>query len=499
MNTETTAAGIKLRDPSDMVTLRNNIRNNVMSSMDKYVNGAEHRGVRLELSGMHYADKDEYSIEEQHNALLDDKTLVQRLRGDVKLVDVETGKTLDEKKSLTLARVPYLTHRGTFIHNGSNFAPIMQSRLLPGAYTRRRNNGELETHFNTRPGSGSAMRLSFVPSTAQYRLKVGASNVHAYSVLKDLGVSDDVLAASWGKDIWKQNFDKYDKKALHRVYDRMVPKWDREDDTTPEAIVEKVRGYMGKAQVEESVVRRNLPNLFDRKKAASWSSAHEGMAKAASLRADVAGMLPFTPDLTHEEASMAAISSSGTTAFFAAELSDRDDATTAELVKLASEDFTSTSRPVSDAHWMNRPDSNWLEWYGDLSKSAKRPENYSSEDRDNVKEWATAKEKFASMLRADYDSTTALAARMYAIDPLKLLHSSDVPQAMEKESAFAAKNFIMEKMATGGIEDSDAVLNILVEANHRGATITGDVDYDLVKAASDGYLRTSDLTQHLAT
>jgi DNA-directed RNA polymerase beta subunit len=277
-------AGVRLRDPDDTDGVREDIESGVMKAMQNYVHGYEYGGTRLELSDMAYVDKPRYSLAEQREALLKDATLARRLRGTVTLVDTETNKPLEVRKNMTLARVPYLTQRGTMIHNGSEYAPVSQSRLLPGAYTRKRNNGELETHFNVRPGTGSAIRMSLDPTTGQYRMRVGTSNVHAYSVFKDLGVTDAEMERRWGPEILEANRAGYDSRAVDRVYMKAIPRWQR-DASLPKA--DKARNVVeafSRAQVAGAVLRENLPNLYSREKAASWRLRGRAMEKLGAAQ-----------------------------------------------------------------------------------------------------------------------------------------------------------------------------------------------------------------------
>ena len=115
--------GVRLRDPDDTDGVRDDIESGMLKAMQTYVHGYEYGGTRLELSDLAYADKPRYSLAEQREALLKDSTLARRLRGTVTLVDTETNKPLEVRKNMTLARVPYLTQRGTMIHNGSEYAP----------------------------------------------------------------------------------------------------------------------------------------------------------------------------------------------------------------------------------------------------------------------------------------------------------------------------------------------------------------------------------------
>ena len=277
--------GVRLRDPDDTDGRRDDIEQGVMKAMQTYVHGYEYGGTRLELSDLAYADKPRYTLAEQREALMKDATLARRLRGTVSLVDVESNKPLEVRKNVTLVRVPYLTQRGTMIHNGSEYAPCSQSRLLPGVYTRKRNNGEYEAHLNVRPGTGSAMRVSLDPVSGQYRLRVGTSNVHAYSVFKDLGVSDEELTKRWGPEVLDANRGGYDSRALDRVYLKAIPKWQR-DPALPKADkVAAVSAAFERAQVAKTILQSNLPNLYSREKVAAWRIQGLAIEKIARVTA----------------------------------------------------------------------------------------------------------------------------------------------------------------------------------------------------------------------
>jgi len=264
-----TSKGVRLRKMDDTAEIRDQIQKRMMSAVGRYVNGAEYGNVRLKIGNLHYTDKERFSSQEVHEALADEKFLSRRLRGDVTLEDKETGEVLDSKPGMTLMRVPYMTDMGTMIYNGSSYPGISQSRLLPGAYSRRRENGELETHFNTRPGTGPAMRLVLHPETAQYRLKIGTSNVHAYSVMKDLGVTDDELAERWGPDILEMNQKKYDPRAVDRAFEKGVPKWKRGDfEDSREGRVEALTAALDGAQIAKNLATSNLPTWGQVRKSA---------------------------------------------------------------------------------------------------------------------------------------------------------------------------------------------------------------------------------------
>lgn len=262
-------SGVILRDPTDTDATREAIHAQMQKAVNTYINGQEFGDVRLEVSGVHLADKDRYSLREQREAKAGDKFLSRRLRGDVRLLDRHTGEVLDEKKSVTLMRVPWLTQNGTMIFRGSEYAPISQSRLLPGAYARRMGSGELEVHMNVRPGTGRAMRMTFRPEKAQYRLRVGTSDLHAFSVLKGLGVEDSVLEEAWGPEVLAMNKRDFDPRAVDRVYEKAVPSWEKEENPTREQKAEAVRKAFGKAEIAASIARKTLPHWQAFKKQAA--------------------------------------------------------------------------------------------------------------------------------------------------------------------------------------------------------------------------------------
>ena len=275
--------GVELYDLEDFDTHRNLIFKDAKESMEKQF-PKEHNGVRMELKDVDYADPERYSIRDQKRALHEDKFLMRRLRGTITLKDAKTGEVLDEKAT-TLMRVPYLTDRGTFIRSGNEWASIAQQRLLPGAYSRYQNNGDLETQFNVRPGTGNAFRVQLNPETAQYKFSIAGSELHLYSLLHDIGVSDERMEEGWGKDILAQNKENYDARVFEKAYNKIVPEWDRKNNPgrSREEKVELIKNALDRSQIATNVAKKTLPSLFNMKKRAAWVSAGELMEKVANL------------------------------------------------------------------------------------------------------------------------------------------------------------------------------------------------------------------------
>lgn len=290
--------GVTLRDPLDFPALRQSIYDGVKTQVASLF-PLSYGGVRMELGDLDYEDPDTFDRPEQKKALLQDRFLGRRLRGTLRLHDDKDGSLLEEKR-VTLMKVPHLTERGTFVHGGSEYSTINQARLLPGVYTRRKSNGELETHFNVARGTGTSFRVRFEPETALYKLDVGQSQLRLYSLLHDLGVSDEQLEKSWGPEVFERNRAAYDSRVFDKAYARMVRKPD--PNASREQKQEALRAALDAMQVSGRVLRTNLPNLYDHAKAAAWRVGAEIFrSKAAALAVAHYQQKEAPPELSIEE------------------------------------------------------------------------------------------------------------------------------------------------------------------------------------------------------
>jgi DNA-directed RNA polymerase beta subunit len=433
-------------------------------------------------------------LAEQKEALMSDRLLSRRLRATVKLVDVETNKPLDVKKNFTLARVPYLTQRGTFINNGSEFSPVAQSRLLPGAYTRKRDNGLTECHFNVRPGSGAAMRVSMDPITAQYRVKLGTSDLHAYSLFKDLGVSDDELERRWGKPILDINRAKYSKDTLGRAYVRAVPKWERDVSLSQEDKAVAVRSAFDRAQVAESILKSNLPNLYSREKTAYWRmaghalDAADAMSKSASIE--------FSPDM-NAEAVMDAWQDFDFDLMEAVKEASFDPDISPDDMKDSYNSIYGNHGPRLasmrqwPAHWLDDQDKQgWLEWYKQYSDGRR-----SDKDDKQIARWKSFKQRHGAMFVRNPTPRRAFALVNWAIDPLEMLPHDKREAVKTDMDNYKNKEYMKWYMNRHDFDDG-AAHKLGMKARDRGAKLkqaTPDAG-ELMRLVLDGFITPADLT-----
>lgn len=485
--------GVILRDPEDASQARQSIFDGVKRATERYVNGYEYGGVRLELEGLHYTDKEDYDLKEQKEYQMDDKTLARRLRGTVKLIDTETNKEIDRKKNITLARVPWLTERGTMIHNGSEYTPIMQSRLLPGVYARRRDNGEIEAHFNPRPGTGAAMRMSMDPNSGMFRLKVGTSDVHAYSLFKSIGVSDDELAKRWGREMLEVNKVRFDPKAVDRVYQRVVPKWERDPNLDQRGKALAVKQAMDRVQVAETVMRSNLPSLYSQEKAASMRMM--GLAVAASARMEKSAGTIFAPDLTPEKVMSLFLAGDVEMPTQVKPASFKPDLDPSEMSHSYNSLYAGVGPRLASMkswpdHWLDDQDGmGWLQWYENYHGGRRGPT-----DAHQIKRWKGFKARHGSQFRKDPTPRRAFALRNWAINPLNMLDEDQRVEFEKRMEDYRGKEYAKWYLRRDDFDDAKAQ-RLAALARERGATVSGSRPdaKELAQLVGSGHIKPEDL------
>lgn len=211
---------------------------------------------RLELADVHYDGPQDYSLEDQKQALMKSKNLRTSMKGRWRLVHKPTNTVLGERED-TILQVPYYTDRGTIINNGNDYSIISQMRLRPGVYARRRRTGELESHFNIKSGTGRAFRFELEPESGTFKLTVGQSHVPLYPILKAIGVTDQDMMKYWGADIVAANAKQSDAQALKKTYQRMAGA-KADDNANQLAMGQFIKDSIEKYQVDPEIVARTM-------------------------------------------------------------------------------------------------------------------------------------------------------------------------------------------------------------------------------------------------
>lgn len=385
--------GVTLRDPEDFTSLRKNIYDRTLKEFSR-VFPVSSGGMRLSVSDLAYKDPEDYSIDDELKAKLSDRFLSRRLEGTLNLEDEATGKVLENKR-VTLMRVPYLTRRGTYIHGGNEYTLKMQARLTPGAYARRRENGEVEMQTIVRPDSGVPFRVALEPETGQFRLRVKGSDLHLYSLLRDMGYEDKQLERAWGRDLLQRNAAKYDSRVFQKAVSKFVFKGRQKPDASREEQLEALREAFSQALVHRKVVERTLPALVNpAKQARFW---------VRTMLDKQAADLEFKPDYTPDQLRDVYAAIYGG---YGPQL-----ASMKEWPK-------SWFPPGSD-------ELGWLQWYENYHNGRRGPD-----DERQIARWRRMRRTHGNMLQRNPTPRRAFALRNWAIDPLKLIEDPKVRETL---------------------------------------------------------------------
>lgn len=158
----------------------------------------ELEGLEVDDSGMESDD-----IRSQKQAKLGGETWSAPIHATLVLKDNQTGK-VKQRRKLKIAEIPLVTRRYSHIVEGQEYQIGNQWQLKPGAYTKRRQSGELETAFNV-PNKAS-FDITFNPEKKLFQMERGKSKaIPVYPVMKALGVSDAELEQRWGQDVLEAN------------------------------------------------------------------------------------------------------------------------------------------------------------------------------------------------------------------------------------------------------------------------------------------------------
>ena len=190
----------ELYDPLDYPAVRKTLYANVRKGVEQRF-PLENDRYTLAVSDLDYEPKQDFSLAEQKQAILENRSLAVPLKGRWTLTDKATGQTVAKTGRQVIINAPYLTERGTFIRNGSEMSLSHMFKLTPGVYTRMRNNGLYEAHVNPEQGTGMQFKMELDPDSGVFNVRQGTKGYHLYPLMKMNNVTDAQLEKAWGKDL----------------------------------------------------------------------------------------------------------------------------------------------------------------------------------------------------------------------------------------------------------------------------------------------------------
>jgi len=217
----------------------------------------------LSLVSADYEDPEHLSKKDQKRAILENGTLGRRLRGTFRLTDNLTGETVDERK-VTLASVPHMTERGTFILNGTETSLANQLRLRAGSFARVKDNGEVESHLNVLPGKGVSHRLLLDPETGAVKMGISSSEIPLLPVLKAMGVTEPKIREAWGDELYAANVKYDDRKAVDKLFHKLMGGKPGAAESDLGQKSQSIADFFAKMELDPEVTQRTLGHRYDR-------------------------------------------------------------------------------------------------------------------------------------------------------------------------------------------------------------------------------------------
>ncbi len=255
----------------DSLTRRENIRRKVTDALTKAF-PLKARSYTVELANPRVETK-EYSSREQKQALLEGRSLTERIKGDL-TVRGPDGAVVDQAKNFTLLHLPYFTPRHTFIVDGTEYSVSNQIRTKPGVYTRRRGNEDLEASFNL--SKGANFRVLMEPEKGHLFVQPthSTTKIPLYPVLRALGVPHQDIATHWGSEVAEVNRDAF--KSPDKHVEKFYKNFIHPAMQTHESLDEKVRAvheYLDNTSMDPDVTKATLGHAFDKASPASILAA----------------------------------------------------------------------------------------------------------------------------------------------------------------------------------------------------------------------------------
>lgn len=204
----------------DPENLRKMLFDTAVDSFHKKLNTIETQEFKLNAKDLS-VDIPQITTASQKKAILEKRDLTVPLKGTIELIHKPSGKVVETKKT-TIAHIPYVTNHNTVIYNGSEYESVNQQRLLPGIYSRIRQDGIAEAHINPESRTGMAGRILFLPDKQLFVLMIRNSQIKLYGVLRDLGVPDKSIKQAWGEQIHTANRIFYTGDEIDKLYNALI-------------------------------------------------------------------------------------------------------------------------------------------------------------------------------------------------------------------------------------------------------------------------------------
>lgn len=223
----------------------------------------EGRKFRLEASNFR-PERKAYTHEDEKRAILESRSLTYPIKVDLKLIDKDTGKVVDEHLGFSLMDSFHITGKHTLLYKGNNYTVANQLQLRPGVYTRFKDTGELESHFNT--ATGRSFQLTLEPQSQLFYIEVGSSKIPAAPLLSVVfGVGQKEASMYVPADVWEGNLRAVagkEQRYISNLYQRMVSTAKQVPGASPEVMTMQLKEALLNSKLSPQTTLATLGKSF---------------------------------------------------------------------------------------------------------------------------------------------------------------------------------------------------------------------------------------------
>lgn len=213
----------------------------------------------LEVNNVH-SDPHPFNHLDEKDAILKSKSLTYPIRGDLKLIDKNTGKVVSEQKNFSLMDSFHITDKHTLLYKGNNYTVSNQLQLRPGIYTRARETGELEGHVNT--GTGRSFSITLNPQTGIFYIQVKSSSVPLVPLItKVFGIGPKEVSSYVPIEVWNDNLADVKGKEdryLANLYSKLVSTSKQKKGASPEEMAAQLKQSLESSELSEKTTMITL-------------------------------------------------------------------------------------------------------------------------------------------------------------------------------------------------------------------------------------------------
>lgn len=193
----------------------------------------ENKHYQLHLSDVH-VDRKEFDQKDEKDAILRSKSLTYPIKGTLTMIHKATGAVVDKEKDFPLMDSFFLTGKHTMLYKGNNYIVANQLQLSPGVFTRTKENGELEAHFNTQKGRSFSLTLDPEHELIYLNADKSTSRVLVAPIFTQIfHISTKEILQYLPEELWERNVAAakgQEQKAIKTLYGQLTSKF-KQDKT----------------------------------------------------------------------------------------------------------------------------------------------------------------------------------------------------------------------------------------------------------------------------